>query len=119
MKLELGFRVWIRHNDTVLGDGLFQLLKGVSSCGSISHAAAQMKMSYRQAWGKIHRAEKAMGVRLVEAKAGGHLGGGTHLTPEGEDLLSRYARFREEVTRLVEESFFKHFQGSIWVGRNQ
>lgn len=119
MKLELGFRVWIRYNDTVFGEGLFQLLRRVSSSGSISHAAADMKMSYRQAWGKIRKAEKVMGVRLVEAKAGGHLGGGTRLTPEGEDLLSRYGKFRDEVTRLVEESFFRHFQGSLWVGQSQ
>ncbi|HHV78717.1 MAG TPA: LysR family transcriptional regulator [Firmicutes bacterium] len=110
-----GFRVWLKYGDVVIGEGLYELLEGIGASGSISQAAARMKMSYRQAWDKIRRTEKRIGVCLISAKAGGRMGGGTHLTPEGEDLLRRYGRFRSEVAASVNQSFQKNFHDmSLW-----
>ena len=49
--LNLRFRVWVFANDTpYLGVGPVELLEKIIQHGSISKAAAAMKMSYRKAW---------------------------------------------------------------------
>lgn len=116
-KLMPKFRVWLEYGDVVIGEGLYQLLMGISASGSISQAASGMKMSYRQAWGKIRKTEKKIGVNLIAARTGGHLGGGAQLTAEGEDLLRRYSRFRRELDASVREAFDRNFGGITWSGR--
>ena len=39
-------------------------------------------------------------------------GGGSHLTPEGEDILNRYENFQKEVAEAVKRSFIKNFGNS-------
>ena len=60
----------------------------------------------------LNRAEADLGVKLVERKSGGKQGGGSHLTPEGEDILNRYENFQKEVAEAVKRSFIKNFGNS-------
>ena len=48
----------------------------------------------------------------MERKSGGKQGGGSHLTPEGEDILNRYENFQKEVAEAVKRSFIKNFGNS-------
>ena len=65
-----------------------------------------------KAWKILNRAEADLGVKLVERKSGGKQGGGSHLTPEGEDILNRYENFQKEVAEAVKRSFVKNFGNS-------
>lgn len=94
------------------GKGVAQLLSLTREKGSLSAAYKSMGMAASKAWKILNRAEADLGVKLVERKSGGKQGGGSHLTPEGEDILNRYENFQKEVAEAVKRSFIKNFGNS-------
>lgn len=108
-RLKVGYKVWLEWDDTVFGDGLFNLLQHIHDMGSISAAAREMNMSYRAAWGKIKTAQKRWDIQLVETKVGGEQGGGATLTPPALELLKRYRGFRKELDDTIEKVFTNNF----------
>jgi len=94
-----GFKVSIEleAEKKLSGDDLFALLDHIDTSGSISQATSRLGASYRYSWGLIKKAEKALGLKLVEKQAGGPAGGGTFLTREGRDLLMQYRAFCGEI----------------------
>ncbi|PKM81712.1 MAG: molybdenum-binding protein [Firmicutes bacterium HGW-Firmicutes-14] len=109
--MEYRFKVWLeKEGQPVLGDGLLHLLTMIRQHGSIRKAAGEMKMSYRQAWGNIKKAEDRLGINLLIKQIGGEAGGGAQLTPEAEMFIERYREFRSEVDSAVRESFRKFFE---------
>ena len=104
-------KVWLElEGQPVFGDGKAGLLQAIKQQGSISQAARVYKMSYRAAWGRVRKMEQRLGTRLVERQAGGKAGGGSVLTPAGEELLNRYRRFRKGINELVDARFAKVFK---------
>lgn len=108
---QVKYKLWLEKDGTVLGDGLIKLLAKVASFGSISQAARDMDMSYRNAWGKIKLAERRSGVNLVNTQVGGERGGGAKLTLEAVELVARFYKLRKEVDEFVQNSFEETFQG--------
>ncbi|MDA8335898.1 MAG: LysR family transcriptional regulator [Peptococcaceae bacterium] len=109
--LHVGYKLWLAKNgDVCFGEGIFTILSHVAALGSISRAAWEMNMSYRAAWGKIKTAELRWGLPLVITQVGGELGGGARLTPEAEELLTRYRRLQEAVDTFVQKSFREVFR---------
>ncbi|PKM43560.1 MAG: molybdenum-binding protein [Firmicutes bacterium HGW-Firmicutes-8] len=109
--MDYRFKVWLEQDgQPVLGDGLLNLLTLVRRHGSIRGAAGEMKMSYRQAWGNIKKAENRLGIKLLIKQIGGESGGGAHLTPEAEQLIRKYEDFRCEAGEAVKKSFLKYFR---------
>ncbi len=109
--MDYRFKVWLEQDgQPVLGDGLLSLLALIRQFGSIRRAAEEMKMSYRQAWGNINKAENRLKVRLLIKRVGGESGGGAQLTPEAEQLLRKYEDFRREAEAAVQKCFVKHFR---------
>lgn len=104
-----GCKVWLERGSTDFGDGLYYLLSNVQKYGSISQAAREMSMSYRAAWGKIKRAERDWGFKLIATQVGGDTGGGASLTEDGEKLVTSFGNFRsgmdKELQRIFRESF--------------
>lgn len=106
----LGVKCWLAAGgQAVFGEGLGELLEGVARHGSITAAAAAMAMSYRQAWGRIRRAEERLNMKLVDSRPGGESGGGTALTAEGARLLSSFRRLEEELNAAAVAIFQRHF----------
>ena len=57
---------------------------------SISAAARAIGMSYRRAWWHVETMNRLAKKPLVETAVGGKGGGGTRLTPEGEEAVRLY-----------------------------
>jgi len=89
----------------VMSDYRMRLLELVAESGSLAHAATQLKLSYRRAWGKVKELEENLGVPLVHSEVGGAGGGHTALTPEGAALVAAYRRFQQRVSREAEAAF--------------
>lgn len=107
--LQVRYKVWLEKGEHVFGDGLFALLREIDRLGSINRAAQSLRMSYRQAWGRLRKAEERLGVDLLITRTGGEAGGGAELTPEGRRLVQKYHLFRQEVDRAIKASFQAYF----------
>jgi len=88
---ELKLKVWLeRDGRFVVSDGRAKLLRKVKDTGSLSKAARDMGMSYRHAWGVMHRISQSAGGDVVRSTRGGKKGGVTNLTPFGEEILREF-----------------------------
>ncbi|MBN9462163.1 MAG: helix-turn-helix transcriptional regulator [Burkholderiales bacterium] len=76
---------------------LARLLAALGSAPRVSAAARALGLSYRGAWGKLVRAERLLGVALVE-RVKGH---GTRLTAAGSALAHAGARFERNARRRL------------------
>ena len=92
VSLRLGFA-----EEQALGPGKIRLLELIGETGSISAAGRAMKMSYRRAWMLVDELNHMFRDPLVEARPGGTNGGGTSLTPAGEDVVKRYRAIESNV----------------------
>ena len=91
------------------GPGPMRLLEGVKKTGSLQKAAAEMRMAYSKAWKLIRGLEEEWGFSLLIRQTGGSKGGGSSLTEDAEELLSRYEAMLSEVTQAAEGAFKKYF----------
>ncbi|MBY0426832.1 MAG: LysR family transcriptional regulator, partial [Cytophagales bacterium] len=64
--------------------------------GSIRKAAAEIKMSYQQAWSLVDQMNSRNGNPLVISKRGGKGGGQALLTDEGLQKIALFRKFNEE-----------------------
>ncbi|MDF2628647.1 MAG: tungstate transporter substrate-binding protein [Symbiobacteriaceae bacterium] len=101
----MGYKVLLELGGAISGDRLFALLRGVDRLGSINQAAAELKMSYRHAWGLLKAAEERVGAPLLQKRVGGAAGGGSELTARARGLLSGYEQFRARVAADAEAVF--------------
>lgn len=108
-------RFWIasEEGERVFGPGPAELLVHIRELGSIRQAASAMNMSYTKALRILEGAEEALGICLCTRAAGGADGGGAHLTPEAEALLSRYASWTEAAEAASKEAFAAAFAGTL------
>ncbi len=71
----------------VLSPPLLAILRAIRDTGSLTAAADAEGVTYRTAWLRAGRANRAWGRDLVERRRGGRGGGGAFLTPQGEAVL--------------------------------
>ena len=103
-------RLWIDINGrNALGPGKVRLLEAIGAGHTLTAAAKQLRMSYRQAWKHLRLIEERTGIAVVEPRRGGRSGGGTDLTPQGRALLKAYQEFHREVEEQMESTCQKHF----------
>lgn len=108
--MEPRLKLWIERDGRItLSDYRVRLLTHIRETGSLARAASLMGLSYRRAWGKIKELEANLGTALVESETGGAGGGHTRLTPEGDDLVARYADFRRRMERALEREYAAAF----------
>ena len=77
------------------GEGPARLLHAIEQHGSLRAAAQSMDMAYTKALRMISNAEAALGFPLTRRAAGGRDGGGSVLTREGKEWLTRYEQYRD------------------------
>lgn len=87
-KYKVEVRVWIEETEgAFLGIGKIWLLENIRKTGSITNAAKEMKMAYRQAWQLVEEMNQRAESPLVEKLLGGKGGGGAKLTEAGEKAI--------------------------------
>jgi molybdate transport system regulatory protein len=91
----------LKLGDGILGPGKIELLERIDRLGSISAAARDMRMSYRQAWLLVATMNEKFREPLVATSQGGRRGGGTRLTPAGRKVVDCYRSLVSRVERLV------------------
>jgi len=110
LTLKLKSKIWLEKDGRkVFGDGPWDILKRVERTGSLRQAAAEINMSYSQAWKLIRMLERNLGYHLLEKRAGGSGGGYSSLTPAASRLTEAYEIFRREAGESLEALFSKHF----------
>lgn len=114
-------------------DPIIALLEAVAEHGSINKAAKAVGLSYKGAWERIETMNNLSPSPLVIRQTGGSGGGGTILTRQGKEFVSRARLFRFELKKLVtffqdrpEEAFtmFRTLKGmemklsarNVWLG---
>ncbi len=102
--IELRGSVWMTvGGENFGGPGRVELLARIAECGSITHAAKAMKMSYKAAWDAIDQMNNLAGEPLVERLVGGKGGGSTRLTKRGVQLVANFRVIEREHRRFVDE----------------
>ncbi len=107
--MRIAYRLWLEADGRAFGEGPATLLDLVRTEGSLSKAASHLGMSYNKAWNTLHAAEQRLGFALLERRVGGEHGGGSQVSPPGEELLRRYLALRADVERDLERLYDKHF----------
>ncbi|MBN2207801.1 MAG: LysR family transcriptional regulator [Candidatus Coatesbacteria bacterium] len=104
------FKLWLSTDDAegVFGDGKWRLLESIGRSGSLSAAATELGISYRKAWGDLKKAERCLGVSLVEKHRGGISGGETALTDTGKAWLRAYSDLRKNVEKEALNAFKRY-----------
>ena len=102
--IELQGSVWMTvGGENLGGPARVALLAKIAECGSITQAAKSIRMSYKAAWDSIDMMNNLAGEPLVERLTGGKGGGGTRLTPRGEQLVRNFQLVEQEHRRFVQQ----------------
>ncbi len=97
-------RFWLEsEGSTFLGHGRVLLLERIRDNGSISKAAASMKMSYKHAWDLLNSMENQAGSKLVETVRGGANGGGANLTEAGKEAIEIFWKYSNKFLAFMDE----------------
>jgi len=95
--VELEGRVWLKTDGkSFLGSGRIELLELIQRSGSISKAAKEMGMSYKAAWDAVDAMNNLSSEPLVARNTGGKGGGGTTLTPKGEEIIKVFRALKQK-----------------------
>ena len=106
-KYKVEVRVWIEETEgAFLGIGKIWLLENIRKTGSITNAAKEMKMAYRQAWQLVEEMNQRAESPLVEKLLGGKGGGGAKLTEAGEKAIAVFY----EIEKRIKEFALKETQ---------
>ena len=97
------------NGDKFFGEGPARLLHGVEETGSLRAAAMSMGMAYTKALRLLNNAEKAVGFAMTTRVIGGKDGGGSCLTPEGKELLTRYEAYRDACIQANRRLYMEFF----------
>jgi molybdate transport system regulatory protein len=102
--------LWIeKDGEVVLSEWRVGLLEAIADTGSISAAAAKLKVPYHRAWDKLEEMEKGLGLKLVATQTGGSGGGGARLTSAGLDYVEKFRRFEAGFQEQIERRFVEVF----------
>lgn len=103
-------KVWLEiDGEYVFGYGLSEILKAVQATGSIKAGADLLGKSYRYVWGRIKKAERALGEPLVHARVGGKGTQRSSLTDLASRLVADYDALRRRMFEILEQEFSSRF----------
>ena len=89
------------------------LLMLVDETKSVRAAGQRMQLSYSSCWNMIHTLESQLNYTLIARSQGGAGGSTSVLTPQGRQLLERFARYEQRLRELAEELYPAYFGGLL------
>lgn len=105
-KYNIEVRLWIEEAEgPFLGIGKIWLLENIQKTGSITNAAKEMKMAYRQAWQLVQEINQRAESPLVEKSLGGKGGGGARLTEAGEKAIVNFYEIEKRIKDFAQQEF--------------
>ena len=105
-KYNIEVRVWIEETEgPFIGIGKIWLLENIQKTGSITNAAKEMKMAYRQAWQLVQEMNQRAETPLVEKLLGGKGGGGARLTEAGEKAIATFYEIEKKIKEFAQQEF--------------
>ena len=78
-----------------------KLLEAIAETGSITSAAKRVGLSYKAAWEAVDTMNNLSHNPLVVRVTGGSGGGGTTLTPLGQEVVANYSVLKKEYERFL------------------
>jgi molybdate transport system regulatory protein len=101
---EVRFRLRMSVGERIaIGPGKIALLEAIRDHHSITAAAKALGMSYRRAWVMLDEVNGALKRPAVDTATGGRHGGGSALTPVGEEIIERYRRVEQIAAQACAE----------------
>jgi molybdate transport system regulatory protein len=111
-------KVWLEvDGNYVFGFGLSEILKAVDATGSIKAAAQLSEKSYRYVWGRIKKAERALGEPLVETRVGGKGTSRSSLTELARRLARGYDALCRRMFEIADQEFSSRFESPARIRR--
>lgn len=109
-------RLWVKKSDkNFLGKGRIELLERIKEHGSIHAAAKAMKMSYKAAWDSVDAMNNLSETPLVQKTSGGKGGGGTILTPKGEEIIEAFHTLENKHRQFL--NLFAHSEDLMQIAK--
>lgn len=84
----------------LVGRERIHLLEAVAEHGSITKAAKATGFSYKTAWEAVDAINNLLPTPAFVTRAGGRVGGGAEVTPEGRRLIATFHRLEERLARI-------------------
>ncbi len=104
--LRLRVKIWLERGDrVVLSEYRARLLEAIAAQGSVTAAAATLRLPVRTAWKKLREMEAAAGVPLLDSGSGGATGGGSTLTAEAREMVEAFRRVAGPSSAAAEREF--------------
>ncbi len=105
LSLKPAFRLWMedRRNEVMLDQTDASLLRRIGETHSLTQAAKEVGISYRNAWDRVKVMEEKLHRRLVVTRVGGKAGGGAALTPDGTQLLKEFRKTRKLLFNILDD----------------
>jgi molybdate transport system regulatory protein len=105
LKTTVNGSLWLESSNGMhyVGPGPIELLERIITTGSISKAAAEMKMSYKKAWMLINNLNDNTNTPIVIPQVGGEKGGGSVVTEAGLALIHYHRELRKRFKIFLEE----------------
>ncbi len=98
------FRLRVTAGELIaFGPGKIALLEAIRDQRSLTAAARALGISYRRAWTMLDETNRSLRQPAVASSAGGAHGGGSALTPVGEEIVERYRRIEREAAAACAE----------------
>ena len=97
------------RGEKFFGEGPARVLRGIEQTGSLRCAARNMNMAYTKALRLMKNAEAALGFPLITSTIGGRDGGGSRITPQGKEWLSRYEQYRDACIQANRQLYLEFF----------
>lgn len=110
----------LKRGPTRVGLERVELLEAISELGSITAAAKRLGISYKGAWDGVQALNNLFDAPLVQAAAGGRLGGAASLTPRGLAVIAAFRKAAGDIEAGIERLKAQLADGSIdglsWLG---
>jgi molybdate transport system regulatory protein len=114
MEIKLKTKVWLEADgEKLFGDGPCDILSRIERTGSLRQSAAEINMSYSQAWKLVQMIEDNLGYPVLDKQAGGAGGGHSTLTPRAATLTRAYSQFRREADHQLDLLYKKHLAPAL------